>query len=220
MAEVDLKSLIRKLNPLCTRALESAAGLCVSRNHYEITVEHCFHVMLENPNADLQVICKHFGVDGNIVLRAVQGVMEEMKAGNTGRPVFSPLLVDWFKQGWLISSLNYGLYEVRSGALLMSLLDNPLRFMGGDYEDTLAGVKKGELAEKFLDIAHESVETAQATKAAESKGGEKAFQPGDDSALGRFCQNFTDRARAGEIDPVFGRDREIRQMIDILARHR
>ncbi|MHC4780262.1 MAG: type VI secretion system ATPase TssH, partial [Planctomycetota bacterium] len=114
MADVDLKSLISRLNRFCTRALENAAGLCVSRTHYEVSIEHCIHVMLEDPGSDLQAICKHFGTDPGRVLKAVSRSIEGLKRGNAGRPVFSPLLVEWFQQGWLIGSLNQGLGEIRS----------------------------------------------------------------------------------------------------------
>jgi type VI secretion system protein VasG len=92
MADIDLKSLIGRLNRFCTKALESAAGLCVSRTHYEVTVEHCLKVMLEDPGSDIQFICKHFGTDPGRVLQAIGRTIEGLKSGNAGRPVFSPLL--------------------------------------------------------------------------------------------------------------------------------
>ncbi|MHC5081471.1 MAG: type VI secretion system ATPase TssH [Planctomycetota bacterium] len=220
MADIDLKSLIGRLNRFCTKALESAAGLCVSRTHYEVTIEHCLHVMIEDPGADLQLICRHFGVDHGRVLKAISRSIEVLKSGNAGRPVFSPLLVEWFRQGWLIGTLNHGLTEIRSGILLLVILENPVRFISGDYEDTFAEIKKSELAEKFHEIVEGSSETAVAPQVGAAPGGEEPYHPAEDSALGRFCQNFTERARGGEIDPVFGRDREIRQMVDILARRR
>jgi type VI secretion system protein VasG len=95
----------------------------------------------------------------------------------------------------------------------MVLMDNSVRFMGQDYGDVLAPVKRSELTDKFLDIVQESSETEEARALAAAGGaGEKPYRPDEDSALKRFCQNFTERAKAGEIDPVFGRDREIRQM--------
>ncbi len=220
MADVELKALIGRLNRFCTRALESAAGLCVSRTHYEVTVEHVLHVMIEDANADIQQIFKHFGVESSRVLKSLQNVLETLKTGNTGRPVFSPMLVEWFQKGWLLASLNHGLGEIRSGALLLALLNNPVRLMAEDYENALSPIKKAELDESFLDIVHESSETTAGADAVAGEGEQRAFKPAEDSALGRFCQNFTERARQGEIDPVFGRDREIRQMVDILARRR
>ena len=161
MAEIELKALISRLNRFCTRTLESAAGLCVSRTHYEIMIEHCFQVMLESPNADLQLICKHFGVDHGEILKSLQDTLETFRTGNSGRPVFSPLLVEWFQQGWLLSSLNYRFREIRSGVLLLVLLNNPIRFMAEDYEEPLKGINKAVLAEKMLEIVVSMCEAAE-----------------------------------------------------------
>jgi len=217
MPEIPLKSLIGRCNRYCTKALESAAGLCVSRTHYEVTIEHVLIGLLEDPAADVQIILKQYNVDAARVLRFVQGIVEGLRTGNSGRPVFSPMLVEWFRQGWLAASLNYKWDEIRSGALLLAILESPERFLSEDPADVFEGVKKAELGEKLPSLVRSSTEEAAAKTAA---GGERAFQASSDSALGRFCQNFTEKARKGDIDPVFGRDREIRQMVDILARRR
>src|SRR5687768_2377889 len=120
MADVNLKALIARLNRFCTRALEAAAGLCVSRGQYEVTPEHLVIAMAEDPSADLQQIFKHFGVDAGPGQKALTQVVDALKTGNAGRPTFSPLLIEWLQQAWLLASLDFGLAEIRSGVLLQA----------------------------------------------------------------------------------------------------
>src|SRR5678816_81210 len=120
--DLDLKGLIRKLDRTCTRALESAAGLCVSRTHYEVTVEHMLAVLLEDTSADLAPILRHFEIESSQVLREIQRTLERQRSGNTGRPVFSPLLVNWVQDSWLLASVEFGDLAVRSGTMFYTLV--------------------------------------------------------------------------------------------------
>jgi type VI secretion system protein VasG len=222
MIGVDIKSLLRRLNRHCNRYLEGAAGLCVSRGHYEVSPEHLLLKMAEDPGGDLQHILRHFEIEPAYFQKGVQHAVEDMRSGNPGKPVFSPLLLEWFQDAWLLSSLELGLEEIRSGALLASLADRPSRYTGSAFVDLLEKISKDEIRKKLLTIVAASAETAASAGAAP---GEKAPAAGaaraaGDSALARFTLDFTGRARVGEIDPVFGRDREIRQMVDILGRRR
>ncbi len=218
MVDVDFKPLIERLNRFCKRSLEAAAGHCVSLAHYEVTVEHCLHVMLEEPSADLQHVLRHFGVDAGRLQKAVLAEIEGLRAGNAGRPVFSPLLVDWIQHAWLLGSIEFRHDEIRSGILLLALVSSPGRFCAGDYPELLEGISRQELKKRFLEATGKSIEDAPRKEPREG-GGEAAARAGE-SALARYGVDFTGRARKGEIDPVFGRDREIRQMVDILARRR
>jgi type VI secretion system protein VasG len=222
MIGVEIKSLLRRLNRFCTRTLEGAAGLCVSRGHYEVTVEHFLFKMAEEPNADLQHILRHFEIEPAHFQKAMQRTVEDFKSGNAGKPVFSPLLLEWFQDAWLMSSLELGLAEIRSGVLVATLVDRPSRYSSGAFVDMLDKISKEEIRKKLLAIVEQSSESAQAMGVAAAPAGETpgVRRADGDSALARFTMDFTARARAGEIDPVFGRDREIRQMIDILARRR
>ncbi|MDH4268193.1 MAG: type VI secretion system ATPase TssH, partial [Deltaproteobacteria bacterium] len=103
MITVDIKSLLNLLNPFCTRSLEGAAGLCVSRSHYEVTVEHLMAKLLEEPQADLYLILRHFDLDAGRVKKAVDQTIEELRTGNAGKPVFSPLLLEWFQEAYLLA---------------------------------------------------------------------------------------------------------------------
>jgi type VI secretion system protein VasG len=222
MIGVEIKSLLRRLNRFCTRTLEGAAGVCVSRGHYEVTVEHFLLKMAEEPTADLQHILRYFEIEPAHFQKTMQRTVEDFKSGNSGRPVFSPLLLEWFQDAWLMSSLELGLAEIRSGVLLATLVDRPSRYSSGAFVDMLDKISKEEIRKKLLAIVEQSSENAQAIGAATTPGGETpgVRRTDGESALARFTMDFTGRARAGEIDPVFGRDREIRQMIDILARRR
>jgi len=221
MAKVDLKSLLRKLNSYCTSCLEGAAGLCVSRTHYEVTVEHLLYKMLDNPSADIQSILRHFEIEPSRLLGSLNRTIEKLKSGNAGKPVFSPLLTEWFGDAWLVTSVELSDNQLRSGAMFIAILQNHMRYITDAYIDDLDNISLEELKSKFYDIVVGSVED----RPREGAEGAPVAAPGapsmgEDTALGRFCIDFTARARAGQIDPVFGRDREIRQMIDILGRRR
>lgn len=221
MVEVDLKRLVGRLNRFCTRALEAAAGNCVSRTNYEVTVEHLMQALLEDPNTDIQQVLQKFEIDPGRVNKAITRDLDNLKTGNAGRPVFSPLLTTWFQNAWLIASIEHNQAEIRSVNLLQALLANPARLASGDYIDLVTEIPQAELAKNLGEIVSASRETAAAAGVAATPGGMPGAEPSrEGTALQRFCQNFTERARAGELDPVFGRDHEIRQMIDILARRR
>jgi type VI secretion system protein VasG len=221
VVEVDLKALVGRLNRFCTRALEAAAGNCVSRTNYEVTVEHLLQALLEDTSADAQHILRSFEVDAGRVLKQLARDLDNLRSGNAGRPVFSPLLTNWFQGAWLTASIEHAQAEIRGGNLIEALIGAAARLASGDYIDLLAPIKRDELRKNFHQIVAGSSEMAMAADRAAPSSGVPGAQPSKDgTALQRFCQNFTERARKGELDPVFGRDREIRQMIDILARRR
>lgn len=216
MLTVDIKNLLALLNSLCTNALEGAAGLCVARGHYEVTVEHLFAKLLEEPQGDLSLILRHFEIDPQTVKRTLERTLEEFPSGNTGKPVFSPLLIQWCQDAWLVSSIDLSQRSIRSGSLLVALLAKPLQLAAGKYLDTLASISMDTLLKQFTALVQGSLEQSLPD---ERSAREEAI-PSGSTALSRFCTDFTAKARVGEIDPVFGRDREIAQMIDILARRR
>lgn len=216
MITVDIKSLLGRLNTHCTRSLEAAAGLCVSRTHYEVSLEHMLSKLMEAPQSDLPLILRHFEIDPARLKKMIDRSLESLKTGNAAKPVFSPLLMDWFQEAWLVGSINLGDTRIRSGALIMALLNRPSQFFTGECADLLSTISKDALLAGFREIVKNSDE-----KRSEGREiSEEDDLPADATALGRFCVDFTQKARDGEIDPVFGRDREIRQMVDILARRR
>jgi type VI secretion system protein VasG len=216
MITVDIKSLLERLNSYCTRCLEAAAGFCVSRTHYEVTVEHFLAKVLEDPQSDLPLIFRQFDLDSGRVAKAVDQTLEEFRTGNAGKPVFSPLLLELFQEAWLVASVDLEENRIRSGVLLLALLTKPTQFATGRYVEHFRSIGREALLDQFWNIVKGSVEHPTPGEERVREAG----PPADATALGRFCDDFTGKAKAGEIDPIFGRDREIRQMVDILARRR
>ena len=118
--DVNLKSLVGKLGRTSHRALESAAGVCVTRTHYNVELEHWFLKLNEEPNGDFAHIFRQFGVNPDHVARGLTNVLDRLKTGNSRNPAMSPILIDLIKQAWLTSTVDLGLGRIRSGALLLA----------------------------------------------------------------------------------------------------
>lgn len=220
MANVDMKLLRQQLNNVGLRALEAAAGTCINRTHYEITVEHMLAPLLDMGSTDFLCICDHFKVNVSKLRAAINRVLDELKVGNSGRPQFSPFLADWLGEGWQISSLELGQRNIRTGALVLALLRNPSRAYFQDYTDEWARIDEKQLKTQFATVTAASTENAP-TAAADRPGPGAAAGPGGapvTDVLSQFCYDLTAKARQGRVDPVIGREREIRQCIDILMR--
>lgn len=220
MVQVDLKQLLGRLNPYVKRALETAAGLSVGRSHYEVAVEHLLLVLVDDEQRDLGVVLRHHGLDASGLKRGLTRATESFKTGNAGRPVFAPGLIELLTDSWLIASVELGQQQIRSGAILAALLSSPSRYAMADWFEELRAVPLSELKTRFRDIVASSAEEPTSAKPGEAGAAKAGEALPADGALARFTVNFTEQARAGKIDPVFGRDREIRQMIDILGRRR
>lgn len=219
MLSVEPRSLLRKLNPLCTRALETAAGACLSSQHYEVTVEHLALALLDEAEADIRPVLEHYNVDLVVAQSAVQRSLADLRRGNAGKPVFSSLLLEWIEDAWLLGSVEYGLGQVRSIALLVRLALVPLRYLAGPWP-FLDLLNRDALRKDALLIASKSGEALAAATSETAGAPGVGGAAGEQTALGRFTTDLTERARKGDLDPVFGREREIRQMIEILVRRR
>ena len=226
--EYELKSLIDKLNPVCRKALEAAAGLCVSQTNYNVEVEHFLLKLLDIPNTDLTAIFKQFDVSSADVSRDLMRAIERLKRGNSGTPAFSPHLPKLVQEAWLISSLHVNAGKVRTGAILLALLDTPsLRGLISESVPALAAIPRDGLRSQLRDLLNSSAEGAL-SGAAPAMGGEgggaaaAAGSGGSSSteALDQYTHDLTAQARSGKIDPISGRDLEIRQIVDILTRRR
>ena len=216
MITTDVKALMKKMNFHCAKAMETSAGFCIARTHYEVTFEHMFLKLLEDGNGDIPCILRHFEIDTGSFQETLLHTLEKFRTGNAGRPTFSPILMEIIERAWMLASIEYGHGEIRSGVLLATLASQ--QGLSTEYPEILSLINKDELRKNFMYIVAGSQEDkpvsgrfAQGVAAAEKKG---------DTALSQYCTNFTARAKDGEIDPVFGRDDEIRQMIDILTRRR
>ncbi|MGB6054437.1 MAG: type VI secretion system ATPase TssH [Burkholderiaceae bacterium] len=216
MLLVELKPLVGRLNPYSRQALENGVGLCVGRSHYEITVEHLLVKLLDDAQSDISLLLRQYDLDPAHLKRAIDLAVEEMRTGNAGRPAFSPLLLELLQDAWLIASVNLLETRIRSGAILLAFLARATYYATGDYAEPLRRLNRETLLASFGQVCSASIEET----AAGENGAEAPAGGADGSAIARFCENFTEKARAGKIDPVFGRDQEIRQMVDILARRR
>jgi len=218
---VEPKSLVRRLNPATTRMLEAAVGHAASGQYYEISCEHLLLKLLEPEDGDAALILQHFGQRKQAVAQRVQRAIERMKTGNAGRPVFSETLFQWIEDAWVVASLTWGANLLRSGHLLLQFIDRGSRYTGDTFPE-LDAITPNEVRKQFEDIVARSPETPPASAAGGAPGQAPA---GADAAAGeenlkRFCTSFTAAARAGKIDPIFGRHTEVRQLIDILGRRR
>jgi type VI secretion system protein VasG len=217
MIQVDMKSLLEKLNSLCLNTLQNAAGLCVSRTHYEVCIEHFILKLLEDPKCDVHLILDHFELDVGRLQAALTHALEDFKTGNSSKPVFSPILMELVQQAWLLSSIDLNEKKIRSGALLLAILSKPRYFANGEHGEMLFGISSDALLKEFFAIVKHSVEHLVPS------GKSSAVDMGKSASHGfveRFCVDFTVQARSGGIDPVFGRNEEIRKTIEIFARRR
>jgi type VI secretion system protein VasG len=209
-----------------TQALEGAAGLCVSASQYEVTIEHLLLKLCEDPTGDVQEILRHYEIEPAEFIKALQKCTSTFRSGNPGKPVFSPRLVEMLQEAWLVSSVEFGYTQLRSGAVMLSVAMNPHRTNLEQVTDILDRIDGEDLRKKLPDaVAGSSEDIPSETAApggtvAPGVEGQKIHGRAADSALAKFTIDFTAEARAGKIDPIFERDREIRQMIDILARRR
>ncbi|MBA4790886.1 MAG: type VI secretion system ATPase TssH [Rhizobiales bacterium] len=223
MLSLDLKSLLDRLGPYAKRSLETAAGLAVGRGNYEVTIEHFLLTMVDDADRDLVLALRRFEADLPALKRRLQRAVEDMKSGNPGRPVFAPSLIEILTDAWLVGSVELKLGSIRSGTVLLAILNNANRFSLSDWWEIVRQVPAGELKGKFHDLLSASAEEAGPAIAGAGEAprkGEGITSRSPDSVLGRFATDFTALAKAGKIDPVFCRDREIQQMIDILGRRR
>jgi type VI secretion system protein VasG len=228
MMLVDAKSILKRLTRQCTAALEAAAAQCVTARHYEVTVEHMMLKLLDDADSDLAFLVMHYDLNAAQLRQTLQRSLDDLRTGNAGKPVFSPTVFEWMQDAWNVGSLIYGHAKIRSGMLFQRLVEQPSKYSTSGIGLYLEGISKDDLKNNFAKIVSGSKEDAEAAGGSIGAGGAAAGgklpagagSVSPDSALAKFCVDYTGRARAGEIDPIFGREREIRQIIDILARRR
>ncbi len=234
MLVAEPRSLLRKLNATCTRALEDAASACIASRHYEVAVEHVLLALLDKPNSDIAAIFEHYRVDLTHARATLQRAVGDLRSGNAGKPVFSTLLFEWVQDAWLYASTELGEDAVRSGALLVRLLVSPMKYLPTELP-LLEQLPREELRKDLAVIAGTSGEAAERAAGKATRSG-AAGAPGADAGrstkgaatalgapdgpLARFTTDLTQRAKDGELDPVLGREAEIRQVVDILSRRR
>jgi len=225
MVTVNLKSLISRLNDVCRRTLEGAAGLCLSRTNYDIEIEHWLLKLLEESNTDLEAIFKNYDVDPSRLNADLMRTLDRLKTGNARPPSLSPNVVTLAREAWILASVEYGESLTRSAHLLCALLsDDSLARVAREASGEFEKINPTSLRQEFPQLVGETIE-ADAAPVGTSAGPDSgpAVQPGKPSKtpfLSQYTIDLTGRAASGEMDPVLGRDDEIRQVIDILTRRR
>jgi type VI secretion system protein VasG len=222
---VNLKSLVGRLNETTRSALEDAAGLCLSRTNYDVEIEHILAKLLEKDDTDLHRIARHYEVNIDRLTRDVAASLDRLKTGNSRTPGLSDRIPRWFQDAWLLASVDFGAARVRSGHLILALLANEgLARIARDISREFDHISLEDLQKKLAEITADSAESRDAVSLGEggSVGGQQVATgvPGKTKALDQYTEDLTAKAAAGKIDPVLGRDFEIRQIVDILTRRR
>lgn len=217
-----MKMLIAKLNPTCKKALEAAAALCVTKGHYNIELEHFLIKLLEPADSDIQVILRYYEIDLQIVLKHLLSAIEKLSTGNTSGPVISKHILNVLEHAWLISSLKLGGQTIRSGSVLSALIDvDPLRGIILENCPLLLRIPRLSFVNDIGELLKASSEDSSLVdlETAELESSISSRLPSD-SALREYTENLTLAAKNGKLDPIFGRESEIRQVIDVLTRRR
>jgi type VI secretion system protein VasG len=231
----DTTHLLRRLNPHCAQALEAAASLCQTRLTDEITVEHWLLKLLEAGDGDIPAILRHYTIDIDAVWNALLAAIDHVPRNLRGKPALSPQLAAMLGDAWLHASSENDDAQIRSGNLLQAIADAPYILRAHNAWQLLA-ISSAQIERRLPRIAHRSCESENGSEndpqeceaphptvsapAAHGVSLAKQATHASSDALARFAIDLTDKARHGDIDPVFGRDREIQQMVDVLARRR
>ncbi len=219
---LNLKSLIGKLNDTARSALEAAAGLCLSRTHYDIEIEHYLMKLLDVSDSDFSQITQHFGVDKSRFAAELTRSLDKLKSGNARTPALSPTLLKMLTEAWTIGSIDYNAGQIRTGFTVLALLaDEDLSRLVREISREFQKIQSEALRKDFLSIvagSHE--ETTEALTEGTGEAIPAHAKGGKTPSLRQYTVDLTENARLGKLDPVLGRDFEIRQIIDILTRRR
>ncbi|MFV9616375.1 MAG: type VI secretion system ATPase TssH, partial [Gammaproteobacteria bacterium] len=222
MITIDLKSLVGKLNESCRTALEGAAGLCLARTHYNVEIEHWLLKLLELPDSDITALLEKFEINPGKLTADLNRELDRIKVGNTRAPALSPSVVDLAKNAWMLASVEYGHQQATSAHVLAALLlDDSLRRTTEVASGELKKIAAESLRAVLPGIVGSTAESISAGVGdTSSSDGSAAVGPTSTPALDKFTINLTEDAKSGKIDAVLGRDKEVRQIIDILLRRR
>jgi type VI secretion system protein VasG len=221
---VNLRALIGKLNSTTRGAVEAAAGLCLSRTHYDVEIEHFLVKLLDSTDSDFAFVLRHYGVDRSRLAADLARGLDKLKTGNARTPAISPSLVHMLTEAWTIGSVDYGAAQVRSGYVLLALIGNEeLARFAREVSREFTKIPPDSLRKDLPSLVTQSAEEAEAARAvpagATAADGQRTVG-GKTPNLDQYTVNLSARAKSGKLDPVLGRDFEVRQMVDILLRRR
>ncbi len=220
MITIDLKSLVGKLNEPTRNALEGAAGLCLSRTHYNVEIEHWLLKLLEVPDSDILALLDKYEIDYGKLTKDLNKELDIIKTGNTRAPALSPTIVDLAKNAWMLASIEYGHPQATSAHILAALmLDESLRRSTEASSGELKKIQPESLRVVVGSIVGSTSESSS-VDIGDTSSSDNPSAPSKSPSLDKFTVNLTEAAKQGKIDAVLGRDEEIRQIIDILIRRR
>jgi type VI secretion system protein VasG len=220
---VNLKSLIGKLNNPTRGALEAAAGLCLSRTQYNIEIEHYLLKLMDATDTDVSRIFYRFGINQSRLAAELTRSLDKLKSGNARTPAISPSVLKMMTEAWTLGSIDYGAEQIRTGFTILALTeDQELARIVREVSKEFEKIEAEALKKDFVSIVAGSHEDEVTSAVGEGLTGAGAPRPGGGKTanLDQYTVNLSENARKGKIDPVLGRDVEIRQIIDILMRRR
>jgi len=230
MSEISRVALFGKLNRLGYQAVEGATVFCKLRGNPYVELVHWFHQILNNQDSDLHRIIAHFKLDPGRIATEMTRALDALPRGASSISDLSDHLPDAVERGWVYGSLQFNASQVRTGFLLIGILKTQsLRNVLFNMAPEFKKIKPDDLVEQFSEAVAGSPEEGQAATDGSNVG---SGAPGEDSgamapaamgkeeALKKFCTDLTQQARDGKIDPIVGRDEEIRQIVDVLMRRR
>ncbi len=227
MSEISRVDLFGKLNEVCYQTIESATVFCKLRTNSYVEIAHWLHQILATQDSDLHQLVRHFELDAAVLARDLTSTLDRLPRGASSISDLSTQVEESVERAWVYASLLFGASRVRTGHLLVGWLKTrTLRNTLLAISKEFAKVNLDTLTDRFAALTANSAEAKAAGPAVESKAGGDSggvgapAQMGKQEALGRYTVDLTERARAGEIDRVVGRDEEIRQLIQILMRRR
>jgi len=230
MSEISRTALFGKLNSLAYKAIEGATVFCKMRGNPYVELEHWFAQLLQAQDSDLHRVIQHYGLDVSVIAKDMTAALDRLPRGATAISDFSPHIENAIERAWTYATLQFGEAQVRTGYILVGMLKtqslrNPLFGLSKQFEK----VKVEDLADNFPKVCDASPESQMRAQDGTGMG---SGAPGEDSgamapaamgkgdALKKFAVDLTEKAKKGEMDPVTGRDEEIRQIVDILMRRR
>lgn len=230
MSEISRTALFGKLNALCYKAVEGATVFCKLRGNPYVELEHWLAQLLQNQDSDLHHIVRHYGLDASVLAKDLTNALDRLPRGATAISDIAEQIPDSIERAWTYATLKFGEGQIRTGYLVIGMLKTPSlrnRLLG--ISKQFEKIKTEDLTDNFAKICDASPE---AQMRAQDGTGLGSGAPGEDSgamapaamgkgeALKKFAVDLTEKAKKGEMDPITGRDEEIRQIVDILMRRR
>ena len=226
MAEISRAALFGKLNPIAYKAIEGATVFCKLRGNPYVELQHWLFQILQTQDTDLHRLVKHYGIDPSVLVADLQNSLDRLPRGATSVTDLSEHIADAVERAWVYGSLMFGGAQVRTGFVIVGMLKTrPLRSLLLSISKQFERIEVDDLTKKFDSILSGSPEEAEVASESGGQPGEAsgAMAPaamGKQQALKLYAVDLTEKARNGEIDPIAGRDEEIRQIVDILMRRR